>query len=386
MNEELSQEQQEAAAATETQADSEQVMNSEIDQIFSRLNETDNAEQADEKPAEGPNRDERGRFAKSAAEDEQQDATDEAEHEEADADAEEDGEVQDIEPPGSWTRSMLGAWEKLEPEQKEFIAKRESWFRDRFAEQGRVLKYYEPMTQVINEHAKFFESTNTHPSVALNRLMNEWYSLHQNPMQSLPRLAQMAKTDLDTITLGNDPVASIQRLAEKAGIDLIDVALGNVEPSQAKPQQASQPDPALQQMQSRIKQLESALLQAQQQQTQDQPNSEEQELFGTIDRVAQQFEDFDELAPLVAMYLPNIREANPHLTPEDWLTLAYDRAAQFTEKQVEKRAGKLLPDHTAKANKAKAASIKGNGASSKPAPLTEDQEVDQIWAKAGLPS
>lgn len=385
MSEELMQEQQTAPAAEAQPADTEQVMNAEIDEIFNRIDEP---EKPEEQVTEGQARDERGRFAKTNEEtaNENQEAVSEDDDAADDAEQDDGEQHQAVEAPGSWTRSMMSAWEKLEPAEKQFIAEREAKFRDRFAEQGRVLKYYEPMTEVINQHAQFFQETNTHPSVALNRLMNEWYALHQNPAQSLPRLAQMAKTDLDAITLGNDPVASIQRLAEKAGLDLIDVALGNVEPSQAKPAaQASQPDPALQQLQGRINQLERQLQQAQQQQQPEQ-NSEEQELFGTIDRVAQQFDDFDELAPLVATYIPKVREENPHLTPEDWLALAYDRAAQWTEKQAMKRAqiGSDTQSQAARTDKAKAANVKGNGASSKPAPLTEDQEIDRIWSNAGL--
>lgn len=368
--------------------------------------------EGDEKPAsEARDRDpDTGRFVSKQSDDdtktsddedgEQEDEVkaEEASGEDVDEDASEESEDDEttddaIEPPRSWPRAMHGVWEKMSPEEREFVSNRDQQFQERFTEQGRELKAYEPLGKVVNDNLEFFKQAKQHPAQVFQGLLTEYFNLHKDPATTLTKLAGWAKTDLDTLVAGQDPRSAVTRWVQQGRLsteDLMDLGLSDIEVKPAQQNSAPAPDPRISELEAQLRQATQRIDELQQgvQPKEPEPSAQETELLSAIERATQKYPDFADLSQLINAYLPEVRNQNPALTPDDWLTLARDRAAETVERRASQLADERIKDTTSqaeKAKRAKAANIKGNGANGKSAPLTLDQEVDRKWDEMGLP-
>ena len=299
-----------------------------------------------------------------------------------------------IEPPRSWPRAMKANWDKFSPEQQEFIAEREKMYNDRLTEQGRSIEAHKPFQDLLTEHKSFFDRSKMTPPQVFDRLLKTYYELHRNPAKTLNEVAGWAQTDLETLVVGREPLRFVAKLVREGKVsneELLDFSLGDLDLPE---QQPSGPDPQMQAMQTRLDAIEkeNAELRAKQQQTESPQGTSEEAIAAAIKDMSSRHDDFEELSPLISTLLPKVQEEHPHLTPKDWLTLAYDGAAEQVSRLVKARIGDRDEQHkteteqlAAKTKQVKQAAAKGNGAGKKQPKLTKQQEIDAKWAELRLP-
>lgn len=284
---------------------------------------------ADAAPSSDRPRDEQGRFAAKAT-DNQGQAPDPAAAPPQTPDQPPAGATepapQAIEPPQSWSAAAKAEWAKLPPAIQQELLKREGDFAKGIESKSLQAKQYEPVARVVESFADVFQRNNLAPAEGIARLLN---------VQKM----------LDT-----DPVGTIQQIAQAYGVNLGQMRA---------PQQDRQPaDPQLAALMQKYERLEQHVTLQQRQQAE----AERAQLQAEVDAFSKDRPHFEEARPLMARLIQS--GAAPDLAT------AYDMAVhadpnlrqRILADQRQTEEGKRQEQAQAAAQRARAAAISLTGA------------------------
>jgi hypothetical protein len=264
---------------------------------------------------EGREREETGKFAKPAADNEKDaakalapDSATKAEKPPEKADAPKDqkpveGEkkaeaslekpaAQASKPPQSWSPDKKAIWDGMSPEAREVVAQREQQAHTAISKLGQFAKGFEPVAKTLSEYRDTFEGKGLSYQDGIRQLLD----------------AQR--------TLDRDPVAGIKALAQAYGVDLGQSLSG-------------QRDPAINQLQAQVDKLTAELTEARaerQHRYQQETETKLTSIAKSIEEFKADKPDFDELEADIAVNIQRIREESPNLSNAEILTQAYERA------------------------------------------------------------
>lgn len=303
-------------------------------------------------------------------------------------------------PPTSW-RALGDQWGELPRAAQEKILAREREINAGFSQQGRIIKQFEPIGQVLNTHKDFLAQSGMEAPQLINGLIGQYQALNANPRQTLAALAQEYRVDPVSL-VGDNPAAAIQRIAQQYRIDLLDLVANGA--PEAAPSRAA--DPAITQLQERIAAQDAELRRlsgtmtarerAERESAERHTQARESQVMDTITPVINATPDWDALAPRVAALLPLVQAENPTAPADAILKAAIDEAryadprvrSKLTAQTAAQTTQAKLTSMTERAGKAQAATaanVKG-ASSAATAPLSEDAEIEATWRKLGLAS
>lgn len=150
--------------------------------------------------AEQPARDDAGRFASKDTEAEAQDAPAEEEKPDQPKEAEAtEPAAPAIPPPASWSAAEKAHWDKLPREAQDAILRRESDVAKGFQQRAEEVKAFEPLRHAIAPHADRLTKTGRNPAEVIGQLLDVHAGLETSPYEVFPIIARMYGIDLSRI-------------------------------------------------------------------------------------------------------------------------------------------------------------------------------------------
>jgi hypothetical protein len=194
--------------------------------------------------------------------------------------------------PQSWSAEEKAHWAKVPPEAQSVIARRETEAHRQISQMGQQIKATEPVRSVLDQHRDYLQRIGRSPEDAMSAFFKASRHLDQDPQAAIRNLAQMYRVDLRALANG-------------------------------QPQQPTVPatDPRLE---ARLRRMEAeATNRSRAEQAQ-----REQSVIETIEKFAQDksHPHFNDLEDEILAQLPGIQKLSPHLSPEQQLDQAYEKA------------------------------------------------------------
>lgn len=260
-----------------------------------------------------------------------------------------------LQAPADWSESAKEAFAKAPTEIQQALLERskemQADYTRKTQEAARLRKHYEAVDQVIAPHAQYFAQQGLAPAQALERLMN----------------AQIA---LDT-----DPASVILHLAQEKGVNLAQLA-------QQLQQSSAQGThlPAIQQLTTKINQLEQQLAAQQESEVLNETLQEIQQWAGEKDEKGNLLRPhFEDVRPYLQGLCAQFRDEDPISSDLEILNRAYEEAV----KPLKALEAKLMQDRKAKVEAARRAGVSVTSspgiAVTDAAPKNTREALEQAW-------
>ncbi len=95
-----------------------------------------------------------------------------------------------IDAPLSWSAEQKAKWSTLPPDVQTYVSQREKESHEAISRAGQQLKAYEPIGQVIEQHAHIFQKNGLQPADGINRLLAVNEMLEANPRAAIEQIAK----------------------------------------------------------------------------------------------------------------------------------------------------------------------------------------------------
>lgn len=344
----------ETEAPVPTPADPVQDMDAAMDEIWDRhVNGQD--EETPVRSADNTGRDEKGRFKAAEAVEAPQDDEDKAEAPEGDGEPEETAEDATEEPE---TPELTDAerqhipyavrkhWAAIPPDAQAAIVAHQQSIQEKLSEAGRIRASLEPVAESLQHATEIFPQLRGMDSKAIG-----------NEIAELVRVRAQIE---------QDPVGTIIGMAEQMGITpLLAQHLG---------------EPGQQDIMQSVDQRINAAIQA---------ATAEAQQAARAEVVEQQIIEFSKgipewglLEPHLLGFIQQAQESHPDLADLPLLEVAVDAARKhFGLKAPESAAAEAPATDTKRDAAAKAKSINVKSTATRPRPPTDDEAMDEVWAR-----
>lgn len=260
-----------------------------------------------------------------------------------------------IEPPGHLPREVKEAWADMPEAARDAISRSQAEMARNLGEANRERQAIRPIYDQVVRAA-----------------------------QELPQLANMTpgKIAEDVFALAKwaaaleaDPAGTLIGVAQQRGVDLRAALDGQ--------QQSEAPSGEVAALNQKVAQLEAALQQYAS------PEALHEQITMTMqqDRIAADVSAFAASKPAwnllqheIMNQIPDVRDANPHLSPREVLELTYNTVEQQTlNPLISAAAENAVKSRKAEAARAAKSINVSPDSAGKPAPMTDDEMMSQIW-------
>lgn len=225
-----------------------------------------------------------------------------------------------VPPPSSWSAPMKAEFANLPEQVQKFIAQRERETSQAISRLGPAAKFGDDIRSVTERHRDYFERTGLHPAKTLDNYLQFDAMLAKDPVSAIRALIENFSVDASQLIDGMPPIPESARFQE---------VQGRLNAYQTENDQ----------LRNRVRELEYRY------QTEEQQRSivALEGAQSVIDKFAQDNPDYYTLENDIDTIMPRVLEEMPHLSQQELLREAYDRArranpATFARMQAEERA------------------------------------------------
>ena len=278
----------------------------------------------------------------------------------ADDEAKDEAKPESV-PPKHLPRGVKEHWNDIPEAAREDFVKAQREMGDRLAEQGRQMQGIAPIRDALVEIVKETpELANMKPEQVISEIQTFRKEVlgpfQQNPVQTILKVAQEQG-------FADQLAAALQGQAPSQEANTIRQLTQTVQGLQKQLQQVASPE----YVQQHVERYTSQTTAAQ-----------------AVEKFASEAEHWADVEDTMPAAISYVQSRNPGLPMTDILAKAYDLEVQAIGKASPKPAAEapapVDPKDTEKALKAKSVNVSSRS-SGKPKPLTEDQALEQVWAK-----
>lgn len=98
-----------------------------------------------------------------------------------------------IEAPISWSAEQKAKWASLPPDVQTYIAQRDKESHEAITRAGQQIKAFEPIRNVVEQHAEVFRRNGLHPAEGIDRMLNIHDRLEAGPAQAAAVIREIAQ-------------------------------------------------------------------------------------------------------------------------------------------------------------------------------------------------
>ena len=254
--------------------------------------------------------------------------------------------------PSTWTQDLHGHWSKIPADTQKVLAEREGQFVQALQQQHQALQYFQPLQPVYDQLKAWGQSGREH------EVIQSWARAQQildtQPVEGIAWLIQNYKADPAAIMakVGYQPQTANGQQASPVDDLFKDPRYDTIA------QQQQQLTQQLQAAYAEIQRLGGSLTQQQQleqQRAQAAHDAESRAIAEAIQKFSADKPYFKDVEADITHEIPFIRQREPHLTSEQILAKAYDRAVYANSQVREKVLADQRKAETEKAQKEAAA-------------------------------